>query len=277
MAKICRFCGRKLRDWETVCPACKHQVVDTCPIDGTKVYSDEAFCPTCGSPIIVKCSCCGKLLYAGEKFCPYCGVKNDSLNNLLVAADKTNASRHQSCTCGRCGMPQFGMTPYGMPQYGMPYGFGFGYNMPYGGYGYENYAPIVLPTIYEGVPQLPAPAPTPNPQASAPDTNSEKRQNRSAERVRPDPDKRKCKLGIAGFVLSLLSFILPILFLFGIPISAVAIKKDKDHKKLAIAGLILGIIAFLIWLAAVIYVFVFQDGVTYLEWLGMQIGIIPKK
>lgn len=84
--------------------------------------------------------------------------------------------------------------------------------------------------------------------------------------------KRSC-LGIVGFVLSLLSLLLPVLFLASIPISAVAIKKDRAHQKFALAGLLIGLIVLLLWAAGATYVFGIQDGIPYLKGLLSKIGI----
>ena len=84
--------------------------------------------------------------------------------------------------------------------------------------------------------------------------------------------KRSC-LGIVGFVLSLLSLLLPVLFLASIPISAVAIKKDRAHQKFALAGLLIGLISLLLWAAGATYVFGIQDGIPYLKGLLSKIGI----
>lgn len=273
MSKICRFCGSTIADTDHVCPQCKREVVETCAVCGTKLYNNETYCPGCGTPVVVKCSNCGNELYGGERFCPYCGTKNETAYPVAP-------------------VPQ-PVYNFQLPQFGMPYGGFGGYGMPYGGFGGYGMgmngqfgSPIVLPPItLDGMAQLPDGKPEaitrtrPEPKAATPAPVHTAPAPAPAPAPVPvaveEPAKpKKCRLGVAGFVLSLLSLIIPILFLFGIPISAVAIKKDKAHKGLAIAGLIIGILSLLVWVAAVIYVFVFEEGITYLEWLAIQIGIM---
>lgn len=255
MAKFCRFCGAKMEDTARTCPNCKREVVESCAICGTKLYNNEAFCPGCGTPVVVKCAGCGKDVFSGERFCPYCGTRNEIA---FPAAPVPQPLAYNS-------MLQYSM-PYGMSCGGFG-GYGLGLNGQFG-------TPIVLPPItLDGPAQIPAPEvkeaivrTRPAPEAPA----------EPAQPVEPEEQPKKSKLGIAGFVLSLLSlFILPFLCLFGIPISAVAIKKDKDRKGLAIAGLVIGIIVLLLWVALLVWAFAF-DGYVWLNanifgpWFGLK-------
>ena len=210
------------------------------------------------------CISCGERLLTDDRFCPHCGADQYSVPKTGTPAPEAPTAVQPYDPYRGMAYPQpvvYNIPTYGYPQ--MPYGGGltiiYGqYPQPAYQYPYGQPYPYPQPTYGQpayGQPASVQPASEPQTQCSvytAPEP---------VVVTVPTPAPKKRKLGVAGFVLSLLSFLLPFLFflsLIGVPISAVAIKKDKDHRGLAIAGLVLGLIVLFAIIAVIVWMFAFS-------------------